>query len=163
MKISVIIPTCDEASSLLPLLSHIKGNIHPDNLAEVIVVDGKSSYNTLKVARNQGACAIPCRKKGKVAQMNYGAKIATGEILYFVQTEALPPDDFAEDIIDSVQHGINCGEYCFSTSQKYNFLYIKRGFFNPFIHSMRFKEQSLFITRDQFVEAGGFKELTMVR
>ncbi len=64
MRISVIIPTLNEAlnvSELLPLLKHeLKDVSH-----EIIVVDADSSDNTARIAADLGAIALTELKKAE--------------------------------------------------------------------------------------------------
>jgi len=110
MRISVIIPTLNEAqnvSELLPLLKHeLKDVSH-----EIIVVDADSSDNTARIAADLGAIALTELKKSRADQMNKGAVIAKGEILYFVHADSRPPAGFFSDILQAFSQGFDIG--CF--------------------------------------------------
>lgn len=90
--ISIIIPTFNEEDRILALIKflweHSAGCIH-----EIIVVDGGSTDNTVSLVKNQTNAVLLTTEKGRARQMNSGAKIATGKILYFLHADSVPPMD----------------------------------------------------------------------
>ncbi|TDA29225.1 MAG: glycosyltransferase family 2 protein, partial [Hadesarchaea archaeon] len=52
MKVSVIIPTLNEGERIRDLLRSLKEAPYPDK--EIIVVDGGSKDDTVKIARKEG-------------------------------------------------------------------------------------------------------------
>lgn len=158
MKISVIIPTLNEAenlSQLIPLLTKgLKGFSY-----EILVVDAGSTDKTIPLAKDCGAnMAIVSEKKGRACQMNAGARIATGDLLYFVHADTRPPADFAKDIIASIHEGYESG--CYQSAYDCD-LWLMR--FNAWLTKfdklfLRGGDQSLFIKKSLFFELGGFRE-----
>ncbi len=97
MKVSVIIPTLNEAANIKKLITHLRK--HGGNgLKEIIVSDGGSSDNTLEVASNAGAMVVRSETPGRAIQMNLGANHSAGDILYFIHADALPPIEFITEI-----------------------------------------------------------------
>ena len=82
LKISVIVPTLNEASILEDSLRAISG-LNPH---EIIVVDGRSTDSTFLVARRMANLVITS-KPGRAYQMNAGAKKATGDLLLFMHVD----------------------------------------------------------------------------
>lgn len=82
--VSVIVPTHNSSFHLETLLKSIKMQNY--RKVEVIVVDNKSSDETIKIAKNYNAKIIICNGiPPQVAkQRNLGAKAAKGEYLYFI-------------------------------------------------------------------------------
>ena len=82
-KYSVIIPTLNEERYLPPVLEHLK---KIDEDLEIIIADGGSKDNTVKIAEsfNVKVCKS---KKGKGFQLNNGAGCATGDILIFLHAD----------------------------------------------------------------------------
>lgn len=154
-KISIIIPTFNEADHINELVSYLKK--HGQNkLAEIVVVDGGSTDDTQNLAKEAGANVFLSPQKGRAAQMNFGAEKATGDILYFVHADTLPPASFAGDILEAVKSGFYLGRYLSkykSTSWllKLNALLSRLDTFEGMGG-----DQTLFITRDLFERAGGF-------
>ena len=80
--ISIIIPVLNEEAYIKKVLESIAKNASKERVAEILVVDGGSADNTILEASSFGARVISS-KKGRAAQMNLGANIASGDILYF--------------------------------------------------------------------------------
>ena len=91
--LSLIIPAYNEQNFLPALLESVKiakANFKgsPD-LIEVIVSDNDSTDNTASLAQNYGCCVVREDKRIIAAVRNAGAKVATGEILMFVDADSL--------------------------------------------------------------------------
>lgn len=83
--ISIIIPTFNEAPRIAALIDIL--HALPGAAREIIVSDGGSTDETLCVAQDAGAIVVE-GAKGRGAQLNLGAQIARGEILWFVHADA---------------------------------------------------------------------------
>ena len=83
MKTSIIIPTLNEARYLSETLAQIK-QLSPH---EIIISDGGSNDNTLKIASKFTQNLIK-GSAGRALQMNAGAQIATGELLLFLHADS---------------------------------------------------------------------------
>jgi glycosyltransferase involved in cell wall biosynthesis len=84
MKISVIIPALNEAKDILGSLDSIE---RQPGEVEIIVVDGCSVDGTADVARPH-ARVINSPERGRAAQMNVGARHASGEVLVFLHADS---------------------------------------------------------------------------
>lgn len=157
MRISVIIPTYCETTTIGKLVTHLN-KYGSDKVAEIIVADGQSPDGTIDEAKKAGAVAVNAPEKGRAAQMNYGASLATGDILYFVHADSFPPSSFAEDIISAVQNRYALGRYRTKFDSLKWYLKINAWFtrFDWFI--CMGGDQTLFITRTLFQEMGGFND-----
>ena len=84
-RVSVIIPTLNEAKNLPLVLPYLPIAW----IDEVILVDGRSTDNTVEVARTMLPTikVVMEQKKGKGAAMNAGYRAATGEILIVVDAD----------------------------------------------------------------------------
>ena len=157
MKISVIIPTFREENRVRRLVHYLKEN-GKDLIAEIIVSDGGSDDNTMQLADDAGARAVISAEKGRGAQMNYGASLATGDILYFVHADVLPPKTFVADISKAVNDGYDFGRYFMKFDSKKWYLRLNE-FFTRFDFFVCYGgDQTLFITRQLFEKTGGFKD-----
>jgi rSAM/selenodomain-associated transferase 1 len=76
-RISVIIPTLNEADTIVDTLKHVQSG---ENL-ELIVVDAGSTDNTVQLAGDMGATVIQT-PTGRARQMNAGAAAASAGLLY---------------------------------------------------------------------------------
>ncbi len=155
MRISVIIPTYREEGSISRLVNYLKENAN-DAIAEIIVADGGSDDATVETAIGAGAKAVVSLQKGRGAQMNYGASLATGDILYFVHADVLPPKSFTADILKAVNDGYDFGRYFMKFDSKKWYLRINE-FFTRFDFFVCYGgDQTLFITKQLFEKTGGF-------
>jgi rSAM/selenodomain-associated transferase 2 len=154
---SIIIPTYNEADQI----AHTISKIHAANgkhEAEIIVVDGGSTDQTISVAQEYGATVVTSERKGRAAQMNKGALIARFELLYFLHADSIPPFDFTTQILEACRNGAKSG--CFRLAFDYDHWFLKaNAWFTRFnVNAVRFGDQSLFATRKVFEKAGGFRE-----
>jgi glycosyltransferase involved in cell wall biosynthesis len=105
--ISIIIPILNEAETIEDLLFHLIDHSSLMNISEIIVVDGGSTDGSQDVIKNLDLkIKILSSPKGRAKQMNLGAKMATGDILYFLHADSFPPLHFDELIISEVKKGI---------------------------------------------------------
>ena len=108
--ISIIIPTYNEADSIGNLVFALQQH-KTDKDVEIIVCDGGSTDETVCIATMAGAKTYLSPVKGRAVQMNYGASQASGEILYFIHADTLPPQTYATDIAKAIKQGYQCGRY----------------------------------------------------
>lgn len=95
MKISAIIPTLNEESSLFSLLATLRSAGRPEEI-EIIVVDGGSSDHTLEVAREFADQALKADCRGRARQMHQGALAASGDVLFFLHADTRLPVGWQE-------------------------------------------------------------------
>lgn len=155
MTLSIIIPVLNEEENLKVLLPYLKENAFDAN--EIIVVDGGSQDATSLVAQNENAKII-ASDKGRAKQMNAGASVATGEILYFLHADTFPPKGYDTLIKETVKAGKNAG--CFRMKFDSHHWWLRlAGWFTKFNWKIcRGGDQSLFITKSVFEEIGGYDE-----
>ncbi len=82
-QISVIIPVLNETEYIGQLLEHLTENSTTSNIADIIVVDGGSTDDTINIVSSFENVLLLHSEKGRAKQMNIGAKQASGNILYF--------------------------------------------------------------------------------
>jgi glycosyltransferase involved in cell wall biosynthesis len=88
--VSVVIPTRDSAGTIADCVKSIRSQSHGP--IEIILVDNYSTDSTVEIAEKNGALVL-LRAGGRSAQKNWGAKLARGEYLYFVDSDLiLEPD-----------------------------------------------------------------------
>lgn len=160
--LSIIIPTFNEESHIKATIQKLWKHDTRHLIQEIIVADGGSNDKTLAIAIAEGVKAVVCPKKGRATQMNHGASLATGNILYFLHADTCPPKDFTQDIVKLVNQGVAAGCYRLAFDYPHWFLKVNCWFTRFDVNAFRFGDQSLFVTKEKFSEAGGFCEQHLV-
>lgn len=161
MTISIIIPALNEAASIGHLISFLQEHSY-GHLKEIIVSDGGSQDDTLLIAEKAGAIIVHSPKKGRAAQMNYGAAKATADILYFIHADSFPPITYTKDILEATGNGYSSGRYNTKFDSR-KFILKINAFFTRFDWFICYGgDQTFFITRDLFNSIGGYNDCMMI-
>lgn len=97
--ISIVVPALNEEKFLPILLESIKKQTFTDY--EVIVADAGSTDKTKAIAKKYGAKVVPGGMPGP--GRNRGAEVATGEFLFFFDSDVHLPKDFLEKAYNEMQ------------------------------------------------------------
>lgn len=155
MKISIIIPTYNEAEHIGKLVGYLRKQ-DMGSVNDIIVSDGGSYDDTMMIAAHAKAHTVMSPNKGRALQLNYGASFAQGDILYFVHADTIPPKTYVKDIINAVTKGYDLGRFL-SVYQSDSWL-LKINAFLSRVDSFEGMggDQTLFIKKSLFQEKGGF-------
>lgn len=160
VNISIVIPVLNEANHLANTLR----SIQVPEMIEVIVVDGGSQDDTVKIATTLAAYVIQ-GTPGRAAQMNQGARVASGDILLFLHGDTILPEGFERLIrqtlaqpdvvagafelrIDGTQWGLRLVEWGVNWRSRWL--------------QMPYGDQAIFLKASIFHELGGFPELPIM-
>src|SRR4051794_9623251 len=99
-EVSVVVPTRDAASSLGPCLESIQRQTAAPT--ELIVVDGGSTDDTVRIAESCGATVVKMGPN-RSAQRNRGGEIARGEFLLFIDADMVLSSHVIEECIGASQ------------------------------------------------------------
>lgn len=164
MTISIVVPALNEEKRIASLIETVRARESGEgHVSEIIVADGGSSDETAREAEKAGANVLRCSQNGRAVQMNEGAAAASGDILYFLHADTVPPMRFDKSIICAISDGAGAGcfQLRFSSSHPVLRFY---GCCTRFKTTLvRFGDQSLFVTAKNFRKIGGFdEELTVM-
>lgn len=150
MKISIIIPTYNEESTIERLME----TLEPLNeRCEILFVDGGSTDGTLALLKDR--YPVIQSPKGRAKQMNMGAEESSGDVLFFLHCDSEVPPTALEEI-ETVMKKYRAG--CFGIAfHSYNFfMFTCRVISNHRIKDRKvmFGDQGIFIDRKLFFEVG---------
>ncbi len=157
--LSFVIPVRNEADRIGELLAVLAGDFPG---AQRIVVDGGSSDHTVAAAM-PGATQLLLGEAGRAAQMNLGARAASGDYLLFLHADSRPR--FASAALEQVLAA--APEWGFFPlrldGQQAVFRLLERAI------SLRSRysgigtgDQMLFVRRDLFMACGGFASIPLM-
>lgn len=155
--ISIIVPVYNEEDILDDFISTMS-KIISDEASELIFVDGGSTDGSFSICEESKFQVYKSTKKGRAAQMNYGASKARGDILYFLHADSIPPSSFIDDIDESITRGFQSGCYRLSFEPNHYLLKFYAWFTRFDVDFFRFGDQSLYLFKDVFEKIGGFDE-----
>lgn len=156
--ISIIIPALNEEKTIRNTIAYIYQHAsYKRLLKEVIVVDGGSTDRTVAEAGKTAATVMISPRKGRAAQLNYGAQQASGKILYFLQGTTLPPENFISEIVKASSKGYAGGTFSLKFDYRHWLLNTVSWLTNN-ASWVYLSDQSLFVTKELFDKSGGFRE-----
>jgi rSAM/selenodomain-associated transferase 2 len=160
-KVSIIMPVLNEAAGIGAALAELQ----PCRArgVEVIVADGGSNDGTPDLARPL-ADHVLSAPRGRAAQMNAGAAIATGDVLMFLHADTRLPADADRLVVEALANtGRQWGRFdvridgggllaliAFMMNARSRATGIATG------------DQAMFVTRPAFAQAGGFPDIALM-
>jgi len=160
-SISVIIPTLNEEAHLARTLEIVMAR----PIREVFVVDAGSRDSTVEIARAFGAEVLSNAPRGRAMQMNYGASLASGEILLFQHADTRLPVDFDEHISAAMRkspRALGAFRLCIDSPRR-SFRWIECAVAQRSKRLRRpYGDQSLFMRREVFEQLGGYREIPIM-
>lgn len=163
-KISIIIPVLNEAVCIRATLSCMQPLRKRGH--EVIVVDGGSTDETRSLAAPL-VDRIMRSAPGRARQMNTGASVANGKLLWFVHADTRVPDSADRTILsaaDTVPAPECWGYFSVRLSGRHFLLRIVERMMNARsrITAIATGDQGVFVTNALFNRVGGFSDLPLM-
>ena len=161
-RLSIIMPALDEGEGIvasLDALAELRGLG-----VEVIVVDGGSRDATVQRARMRADHVIPA-PRGRAAQMNAGAAIASGDVFVFLHADTRLPREAERLVLDGLaRSGHDWGRFDVVIEGRHPVLGLVGFMMNlrSRITGIATGDQAIFVKREAFRSAGGFPEIPLM-
>lgn len=158
--ISIIIPTLNEANTIVATLKHISSNATEN--VEIILVDGGSTDDTIAVASPWVDKCITLDSSGRAQQMNRGGDIASGDILLFLHADTFLPSDYPA-LLDSLE-GTVWGRFDVRLSGKQPIFRVVEFMINlrSRLTGIATGDQAIFISNSLFTSVGGYDQVPLM-
>jgi len=161
-KISIIIPTLNEANNLPLLLSDLS-IIHKEG--EIIIVDCGSEDKTIDIANIYGAKVFKSEERNRGLQLDIGAKNSKGDWLIFLHADTRLTHDWFKKINLVLKGGNNYIYYfTFKINHKkiiYRVLEILVNFRSKYF-KQPYGDQGLIIHRTTYFNNNGFRKIPLM-
>lgn len=167
MKLSIIIPTLNEAEYLKSTIESIRQNSTLNQEHEIIVVDSGSDDATCEIAKEIGASLLKCTNSspGKSHALNEAASAAAGDVYLFLDADTFVPGGYDQYICTSLTHsGIVGGAFEFALDGPQLGLRVVE-LINRIRYRIRqryYGDQGLFVRAEIFHRVGGYPEITIM-
>lgn len=154
--VSVVIPTLNEAEHLPLTLKQVAAG----EPKEIIVADGGSHDDTLRIAESHGATLVSS-PPNRAHQMNAGAAAARGETLLFLHADTLLPPNYREAVLTALRlPDVVGGAFRFRVADPFPGRWLVENTTNlrSRLWRMPYGDQAMFVRRWAFDELGGFPD-----
>jgi rSAM/selenodomain-associated transferase 2 len=160
--LSIIIPVLNEAEVIGSALARL-APLRPGGV-ELIVVDGGSEDGTAEKAM-ANADRVITGPRGRAAQMNTGAALASGDVLLFLHADTRLPPDAARLLLDGLRRsGHAWGRFDVRIDGRSPLLPVVAASMNLRSRATGIAtgDQAIFVTREAFSNAGGFPDIPLM-
>ena len=162
MKLSVIIPTLNEADYLGKTVEQVRKQAKTPEQIEIIVVDSGSSDGTQEKARQLNCQVLENSNNAYKSQaLNEGAYKAIGNYLLFLDADSRVPQDFDQSIYDALErHRIIGGAFRFAMDgPEYGLRVVEMiNRIRYFLWKEYYGDQGIFVRKEAFKKVGGYPE-----
>jgi rSAM/selenodomain-associated transferase 2 len=162
VRLSIVVPVLDEAEGIAAHLSALAGL--RANGAEVIVVDGGSTDATCDLAEPLSDRVLVA-PRGRAAQMNAGAALASGDVLVFLHADTRLPAQadrlIAAALTDAARRW---GRFDVAIEGRHPLLPLVAGLMNLRSRATGIAtgDQAIFVTREAFGEVRGYPDIPLM-
>lgn len=160
VKVSIVIPVLNEAINVRAAIDRAWAAGADD----VVIVDGGSIDGTAGIAR-LARCRVFVGERGRGAQLNLGARHASGDVLLFLHADSWLAEHSVQQVRDGLRDDrVAGGAFCHRIAAD-GFIYrlIERGNAQRVRwFRMAYGDQGIFLRRDIFEDVGGFPEVALM-
>ncbi len=164
VKLSVIIPTYNEERGIEATLRSISSQTLPRDDYEIIVVDGGSTDNTVKIASKYADLVIQQKSKGVGGARNDGVAVARGRVVVHTDADVIVRNDWLQQILSYFSLGVVavCGpDEPLEPDPKYKVLYSLINLFSLLAYKLGVvwtRGTNTAVLRDAFLKVGGYTD-----
>ena len=161
-SLSIIMPVLDEAAGIVAALEALAP--FRQRGVEVIVVDGGSRDDTVALARPL-ADQVIAAPRGRGAQMNAGAAVATGDVLLFLHADTTLPQGADQLVLEGLRDSSwQWGRFDVRITGHNRLLPVVAGLMNwrSLVTGIATGDQAMFASRAAFASAGGFPDIPLM-
>ena len=166
MKLSIIIPTYNEANNINTTIGALFDQAKQKPF-EIIVVDCGSADNTVQAIRYPEVISVvnPLLAGKKCSSLRFGANIAQGNTLLFLDADTLVPNHYDQAIEQALQNPSVVGGAFEFSFDKSSFPLFCISFFNRLRYRFRkrfYGDQGIFVRKKAYDESGGWPERSLL-
>jgi rSAM/selenodomain-associated transferase 2 len=160
--LSIIVPTLNEADGIVDALNALS-QLRAGGV-EVIVADGGSQDRSIELARPRCDKLVEA-PRGRGAQMNAGAQVATGGVLLFLHADTRLPEEAARLVTEGLATSKRVwGRFDVMITGRSALLPIVAGLMNwrSRLTGIATGDQAIFADRRAFAQIGGFPDVPLM-
>jgi rSAM/selenodomain-associated transferase 2 len=161
VKISIIVPVFNEAALIRPFLEQLRERASG---AELIVVDGGSTDETRRLA-DHWCDRLLTSARGRAQQLNAGARVAQGNVFWFLHVDCEVPHGCLDHIQRVLQDADVAGGFFRIRLPSSALVYRLTDSFAHYaglLLRLRYGDHGFFCRRDVFGQVGGFPEIALM-
>ena len=159
--VSIIVPVLNESVLIRAFLEHVRA-VAPS--AEIVVVDGGSDDGTPELSAGLADRVLKV-SRGRARQMNAGARVARGEVFWFLHADSVIPPNALEEIAKILHEDSNVGgcfrlrlpgrEWIYRVSDSLGNVGVQ-------VFGFALGDHGIFCRRRAFLSAGKFPEVPLM-
>lgn len=158
MTLAIVVPVLNEAGAWPALAAHLQALQASDVTLQIVIVDGGSTDDTLRLAQGSGFWVLSS-PRGRACQMNAGVQACRADQLLFLHADTRLPEGAAGLIMQALRTHV-WGRFDVRIEGRARLLRVVAAMMNlrSRISGIATGDQAMFMTRDAFEKAGGFPE-----
>ena len=159
--VSIIVPVLNESALIRALLEQLRA-VAPS--AEIVVIDGGSNDGTPELSAGLADRVLKA-SRGRARQMNAGARVARGDVFWFLHADSMIPPNALEEIAKILRRESNVGgcfrlrlpgrEWIYRVSDSLGNVGVE-------VFGFALGDHGIFCRRRVFLRTGGFPDIPLM-